>query len=108
VRKLEKLITRGANQPAVQEKMVKRKKWISSSADLEESLKHLSFRSPGKTIFHIIQRGTIFHTTALLEKPLGHQLASNSLTEQGMTQHRPNRSKNAFHKALTAPQWRKR
>jgi hypothetical protein len=93
-RKSEKLITRGVNQPAVQEKRVKRKKWRSSSIDLEESSKHLLFCS--LQIHHIIQRGTIFHATVLLKRPLDHRLASNSLTELGITQQRPNRAKKAF------------
>jgi hypothetical protein len=81
-RKSEKLITLGASQPTVQEKRVKRKKW-SSSIDLEESSKHLLFRS--LQIHYIIHRGTIFQTTALLERPLDHQLANNSLTEHSIT-----------------------
>jgi hypothetical protein len=104
-RKLAKLITCGASQPAIQVKRVKGKKW-SSSLYLEESSKHLSFCS--LQIHHIIQRGTIFHTTELLVRPLDHQLANNSLTEQGITQQRPNWAKKAFHKALAAPQWRRR
>jgi hypothetical protein len=95
-----------ANQPTVQVNRVKRKKSRSSSLDLEKSSKHLAFRS--LQTHHIIQRETIFHTTALLERPLDHQLANNSLTEQDITQQRPNRAKNAFHKALTTPQWRRR
>jgi hypothetical protein len=86
-RKSLKLITRGASQPAVQVKRVKKKKKRrSSSLDFEESPKHLSFRS--LQINHIIQRGAIFHTTALLVQPLDYQLANNSLTEPGITQQR--------------------
>jgi hypothetical protein len=95
-----------ASQPAVQEKRVKRKKWRSSSIDLDESSKHLLFRS--LQIHHIIHKGTIFQTTALLERPLDHQIANNSLTEQGITQQRLNQSKKAFHKALATPQWWRR
>jgi hypothetical protein len=105
-RKSEKLITLGASQPAVQEKRVNKKTWRRSSIDLEESSKHLRFRS--LQIHHIIQRGTIFQTTALLDRPLDHQLVKSSLTKPGITQQRPNRSKKAFHKALATPQWRRR
>jgi hypothetical protein len=63
-RKSAKLITHGASQPAVQVKRIKRKKWRSSSLDLEESSKHLSLCS--LQIHYIIQRGTIFQTTMLL------------------------------------------
>jgi hypothetical protein len=83
-------------------KRVKRKKWSSSSQDLDMSSKHPSLHS--LQIHHIMQRGTIFQTTTLFERPPIHQLAYNSLTVLGITQQRPNLEKKAFHKALEALQ----
>jgi hypothetical protein len=45
------------------------------------------------------QEGTIFHTTALRERPPVHQQANKSITRRGITQDNPKRLKMVFHKA---------
>jgi hypothetical protein len=59
---------------------------MSSSMVLSLSSNCLSLRSVHK--HHIRQQRTIFHTTALQERPPGHQQANKSITRKGITQDR--------------------
>jgi len=54
---------------------------MSSSMVLSLSSNCLSLRSVHK--HHIRQQGTIFHTTALRERPPDHQQANKSITRKG-------------------------
>jgi len=57
---------------------------------------------------HKRQQGTIFHTTALHERPPVHQQANKSTTREGITQERLKRLKMTFHRARATSQWRRR
>jgi hypothetical protein len=57
---------------------------------------------------HKRQQGTIFHTTALRERPPVHQQANKSTTREGITQERLKRLKMTFHRARATSQWRRR
>jgi hypothetical protein len=50
------------------------------------------------------QQGTIFHTTALRERPPVHQQANKSTTRKGITQDKLKRLKMAFHRAQATSQ----
>jgi hypothetical protein len=79
---------------------------MRSSVVLSLSSNCLSLRSLHK--HHIRQQGTIFHTTALRERPPVHQPANKSTTRRGITQDKLKRLKMAFHKARATSQWRRR
>jgi hypothetical protein len=79
---------------------------MSSSIVLSFSLNYLSLRSHHR--HHKRQQGTIFHTTALRERPPVHQQANKSTTRRGITQDRLKRLKIAFHKVRETSQWRRR
>jgi hypothetical protein len=79
---------------------------MSSSIVLSLSSNYLSLRSLHK--HHKRQQGTIFHTTALRERPPIHRQANKSTTRRGITQDKLKRLKMAFHRAHVTSQWRRR
>jgi hypothetical protein len=78
---------------------------MSSSMVLSLSSNCLSLHSLHK--HHKRQQGTIFHTTALRERPPVYQQANKSTTQRGMTQDKLKRLKMAFHRARGTSQWRR-
>jgi hypothetical protein len=79
---------------------------MSSSIVLSLSSNCLSLHSLHR--HHIRQQGTIFHTTALRERPPVHQQAKRSITRRVITQEKLKRLKMAFQRTQAASQWRRR
>jgi hypothetical protein len=105
-RKSLKLNDKGVRNAADQEYKEWKNKEMRSSVVLSLFLNCLSLRSLHK--HYIRQQGTIFHTTALRERPPVHQQANKSTTRRGITQDKLKRLKMAFHKARATSQWRRR
>jgi hypothetical protein len=78
---------------------------MNSLIVLSLSSKCLSFRSLYK--HHKKPEGTIFHTTALRERPHVHQQANKFITRKGITQDRLKRLRIAFHRVRATLQWRR-